>query len=220
MLVAAAAGAAEGDWLIAGRQLAGRGRIGRQWQSPEGNLYTSGLIRLCAGDPSAATLAMVAAVAVHDAVARWTGASAIELKWPNDLMANGAKLAGILLERVGDAVVLGVGVNLVQMPSGLERPVTSVAALGISPPAPIAFAEELSVCVSGWLKRWRSDGLDCIRTAWLARAHPVGTAIAATLADGEYIRGVFNGLSDDCALQMRLADDTVREIHAADVFLI
>ena len=86
--------------------------MGRAWESPAGNHYASGLVRLRPGDPDAATLALVAAVALYDTVVLWADAAAIRLKWPNDLLVAGAKLSGILLERTGDAVVIGFGVNL------------------------------------------------------------------------------------------------------------
>ena len=226
MLAAASAGAAEGYWLIADRQTAGRGRLGRAWDSPSGNLYTSGLVRLQFGDPDAATLALVAAVALHDTVAVW--APAIQLKWPNDLLAGPAKLAGILLERAGGAVVIGIGVNLAHHPLTIDRPVTSLTALGIAPPAPLVFSEMLAEIFSRRLDCWRSHGLSAIRTAWLDRAHPTGTALVANLPDGEAVYGLFDGLTEDCALRLRsatsfgtgLADGTVRVIHAGDVFLI
>lgn len=218
MLIATAADAAEGDWLIADRQTSGRGRMGRTWESPTGNLYASGLVRLRAGDPEAATLALVAGIALFDAIAIWT--PAIQLKWPNDVLIGNAKLSGILLERANDAVVIGFGVNLVHHPEQLDRPVASLVALGIVPPEPLAFLETLSTGFSRWLHCWRSEGLAKIRTEWLGRAHPVGTALVANLPDGDAVDGLFGGLTDECALWLRLADGTVRVIHAGDVFLI
>jgi BirA family transcriptional regulator, biotin operon repressor / biotin---[acetyl-CoA-carboxylase] ligase len=219
MLGLAAAGAAEGDWLITDAQTAGRGRMGRSWDSPIGNLYASGLVRLRPGDPDAATLALVAAVAVHDAVAIW--APAIQLKWPNDVLsANGEKLSGILLERAADAIVIGVGVNLTHHPVGLDRPVTSIAKMGVVPPDSMAFLETLAEIFARWVSTWRGVELSAIRTAWLERAHPVGTALVANLPEGESVEGLFDGLTAACALRLRLADGAVRVIHAGDVFLI
>jgi BirA family transcriptional regulator, biotin operon repressor / biotin---[acetyl-CoA-carboxylase] ligase len=219
MLTMALAGAAEGDWLVADRQTAGRGRMGRGWMSPVGNLYTSGLVRLRPGDPDAATLALVAAVALFDAVALLT--PDIRLKWPNDLLAaDGAKLSGILLERAHDAVVIGFGVNLAHHPDSIGRPVTSIAALGINSPDPVVFVDTLAETFARWLATWRSEELPVIRAAWLARAHPVGTALTASLPDGESVEGLFDGLTPDCALRLCLADGQVRVIHAGDVFLI
>jgi BirA family transcriptional regulator, biotin operon repressor / biotin---[acetyl-CoA-carboxylase] ligase len=220
MLVASASGALEGDWLIADRQTAGRGRIGREWQSPLGNVYASGLVRVRPGEPNAATLALVAAVAIFDTIAMWAAVDTLTLKWPNDLLVNGAKLSGILLERAGDAIVVGFGVNLVAYPDGLGKPVTCLASSGSHPPAPNIFVEALADIFSRWVAVWRGEGLTAIRQAWLARAHAVGTALIVNAPDGDVIEGLFDGLTDDCALRLRLADGAVRVIHAGDVFLI
>ena len=219
MLALAAAGIAEGRWLRAEAQSAGRGRMGRAWHSAPGNLYASTLIRLQRGDPPASTLALVAAVALADTVRGYAPGFALNIKWPNDLLIAGAKLAGILLERSGEAVVIGVGVNLAHHPDGLGRRVTSLAAHGVMPD-PEQFCADLAVQFARWVARWRSEGLAPIRLAWLALAHPPGTALVANLGDGESLEGLFDGLTDDGALRLRLADGSVRVIHAGDVFLI
>src|SRR5438093_256869 len=113
-------GAPEGLWLRAEQQTGGRGRQGRTWLSPPGNLYASTLVRLTAGDPPAATLSLVAGVALHQVTQAYAPEVPLQLKWPNDLLANGAKLAGILLERHEDAVIAGFGVNLAEYPTDLE----------------------------------------------------------------------------------------------------
>jgi hypothetical protein len=122
-------GAPEGLWLRAERQTGGRGRQGREWHSPPGNLYASTLVRLAPGDPPAPTLALVAAVALHEVASAFAGEAGIEIKWPNDLLVAGAKLSGILLERLDDAVVVGFGVNLLDHPDETTRPATSFAML-------------------------------------------------------------------------------------------
>ena len=170
-------------------------------------------MRLNAGDPPAPTLALVAAVALHEATALYAGG--IRIKWPNDLVAGPAKLAGILLERADDAVVIGFGVNLAHHPTDIERPATSIAALAGAAPEPGAFLDALVDTFARWLGRWRSDGVAAVRKAWLAAAHPAGTALTAA---GEL--GLFDGLDETGALRLRLADGAVRVIHAGDVFLI
>lgn len=219
MLALAANGAAEGLWLRADRQTGGRGRQGRVWQSPPGNFYGSTLVRLRSGDPAAATLALVVAVALDEAVGVYAPGADLAIKWPNDLLLGGAKLAGILLERAGDAVVIGVGVNLAHHPADLDRRVTSLAAHGPAPD-PAEFAQTLADTFARWLGRWRGEGLGVIRDAWTARAHPPGTALAVNLPDGERAEGLFERLDSDGALILRLADGRVRAIHAGDVFLI
>jgi BirA family biotin operon repressor/biotin-[acetyl-CoA-carboxylase] ligase len=219
MIALAASGAEEGLWLRAERQTAGRGRQGRAWVSPPGNLYASTIVRLRPGDPPPATLAMVAAVALDEVVRTVLPGGDLSIKWPNDLLLGGAKLSGILLERAGNAVVIGIGVNLVHHPEGLPRPVTSLAAHDV-PVDPEPFLEMLADGFARWLERWRGEGLDPVRRRWVERAHPKGTALTANLPDGAAVEGLFDGLDSDGALVLRLADGTSRVIHAADVFLI
>lgn len=211
----AAEGAPDGSWLRADRQTGGRGRQGRDWHSPQGNLHASTLVRLQPSDPPAPTLALVAAVALHELCAALLPDRYVSIKWPNDILVGGAKLAGILLERRGDAVVIGMGVNLAHHPEGLPRPATSLAAAAGAAPEPAAFLEMLAESFARWLLRWRSEGLEPVRAAWLAAAHPVGTALSTS--EGE---GLFDGLDEDGALRLRLADGRSRVIHAGDVFLV
>ena len=208
-------GAAEGLWLRAGRQTGGKGRQGREWHSPAGNLYASTLVRLRPGDPPAPTLALVAAVALQEVISAYLPVHQVMIKWPNDLLVEGAKLAGILLERADDAVVIGMGVNLSHHPDGLDRPVTSLCALTGSTPEPGAFLEILADSFARWLGRWRGEGLPRIRSTWLLAAHPIGTALSTNAGEG-----LFEGLDETGALRLRLADGTSRVIHAGDVFLI
>ncbi|RYD54503.1 MAG: biotin--[acetyl-CoA-carboxylase] ligase [Sphingomonadales bacterium] len=213
----ARSGASEGLWLRAERQNAGKGRQGRAWASPQGNLYVSTLVRVRPGEPPPATLALVAAIALEEAVSLFLSRDAV-IKWPNDLLIDGAKLSGILLERVDDAVIIGFGVNLAHHPTDTDRIATSLAAHAPAPD-PEVFAETLAEIFARWLSRWR-DGIAPVRDRWLARAHPPGTALTARLADGSSVDGLFDGLSADGALMLRLADGTVRAIHAGDVFLL
>jgi BirA family biotin operon repressor/biotin-[acetyl-CoA-carboxylase] ligase len=211
----ARAGAPEGIWLRAGRQTGGRGREGREWDSPAGNFHASTLVRLASGDPPAPSLALVAAVALHEVASAFAPDREVIVKWPNDLLAEGAKLAGILLEREADAVVIGFGVNLAHFPPRLERPATSLALLAGAAPDPAVFLDALAAAFARWLGRWRGEGLLAIRRQWLAVAHPPGTALAAG-----GVEGLFDGLDEGGALRLRLADGATRLVHAGDVFLI
>jgi BirA family transcriptional regulator, biotin operon repressor / biotin---[acetyl-CoA-carboxylase] ligase len=211
-------GAPEGSWLRAERQTGGRGRQGREWHSPTGNLYASTLVRLRPGDPPAPTLALVAAVALHEVASAFAGGARIEIKWPNDLMVAGAKLSGILLERLEDSVIVGFGVNLADHPDQTVRPATSLAALG-GAPDPALFLEVLAESFARWLALWREEGLAPIRARWLACAHPPGTALSTHTASGAWVEGVFDGLDEGGALRLRLADGSAQVIHAGDVFL-
>ena len=220
LLASARADAPEGCWLRAERQLAGRGRQGRSWASPPGNLYASTLVRLRPDDPAAATLALLAAVALDDAIGVFLpDRTALTLKWPNDLLLAGMKLSGILLERADNAVVIGIGVNLAHHPDLPDRPTTSLAAQGVTV-APSTLCDVLVETMARWLARWRGEGLAPVRARWLARAHPPGTALTARLPDGIAIDGLFDGLDADGALVLRLAAGDRRVIHAADVFLL
>jgi len=216
----ARAGEAEGVWLRAERQSGGRGRQGREWHSPPGNLYASTLVRLRPGDPPAPTLALVAAVALHEVASAFTAAGIpIEIKWPNDLLVAGAKLSGILLERIDDAIVVGFGVNLSDHPDEIARPAINLGMLG-GVPDPARFLDILAASFARWVGRWRDEGLEPIREAWLAAAHPRGTALSTHTASGAWVEGVFDGLDEGGALRLRLADGSSQVIHAGDVFLI
>ncbi|MBU6253636.1 MAG: biotin--[acetyl-CoA-carboxylase] ligase, partial [Alphaproteobacteria bacterium] len=123
-------------------------------------------------------------------------------------------------ERAGDgAVVIGMGVNLAFHPSDLPRPVTSLAAQGAEVPVAL-FQQELADRFAAWLAIWRGQGLSAIADEWLARAHPIGTSLSVTEANGMVTPGSFAGLAADGALQLRLADGQVRAIHAGDIFLV
>jgi BirA family biotin operon repressor/biotin-[acetyl-CoA-carboxylase] ligase len=137
------------------------------------------------------------------------------LKWPNDLLLGGVKVAGILLERQGDRVVIGFGVNLAAAPQIAQR---SAAHLG-GMIAPEAFAPLLAGSMSRMLRLWRSSDPADFARAWLARAHPAGTELSVHGADSEIVRGRFDGIDPEGTLRLRLPDGTVRAIHAADVTL-
>jgi len=218
----ARSGEGEGFWLRAERQISGRGRQGRSWDSVTGNLFASTLVRLGDGDPPPASLALVVSLALYDAVAAFlpeVARASLALKWPNDLMLDGGKLSGILLEREGNAVVIGVGVNLARHPEGLDRPVTSLANHMMAP-SPDIFLRELAERFAEWLAKWREPGLGAIRDQWLLRAHPPGSALTVHDPAGRALEGVFDGLEADGALRLRLADGSVHVMHAGDVFLV
>ncbi|AMK18551.1 biotin--[acetyl-CoA-carboxylase] ligase [Sphingobium sp. MI1205] len=219
MLALAEQGVPEGAWLRAGRQIGGRGRMGRAWESPEGNLYCSTLVRLRPGDPPPHLLALVAANAVHALVAPLCAGQA-QIKWPNDVLVDGAKIAGILLERAGDAVVVGIGINVTGHPTGLDRPVTSLAAQGASEAEAGILIQRLAELFGHWVAVWRAQGLDPVRTHWLLNAHPKGTAMRVVQPDGEVVEGSFGTLDTQGMLILRLANGDARAIHAGDILLI
>lgn len=215
--IAGARAVAEGYWLVADRQSEGRGRQGRAWLDAPGNFMGSTVVNLQPGDPPAASLSFVAAIAVYEVVVNHVASpQSLVIKWPNDLMLAGAKLAGILLERVGDAAVVGVGVNLAAAPELADRTARHLAE---NAPAPDrdAFARELAASFDREVDRWRQFGLDPLFARVLAASHPPGSRLTVHGADGARLTGEFCGLEPDGALRLRLADGTVHAVHAGDV---
>jgi len=207
----------EGYWLVADRQSSGRGRQGRSWLDGPGNFMGSTAVRLLPQDPAPSSLSFVAALAVYEAVlAHLATPLSLHLKWPNDVLLDGAKLAGILLERAGDAAVIGIGVNLAWAPELAGRATGHLKTIGPAPDRD-AFARDLVVSFDRELDRWRQFGLEPILSRWLAAAHPVGAQLAVHTPDQERIAGTFDGLEPDGALRLALADGSARVIHAGDV---
>lgn len=210
---------AEGDWLVADRQTAGKGRQGRTWLDAHGNFMGSTVVRPDVGDPPAASLALLCGLALHEVVAPLMPPLAVALlKWPNDLMVGPAKLAGILLERVGDAVIVGIGVNLAKATQVYGRETIALAEFG---PAPDRdhFAVSLALQLNLELDRWRSFGLDPMIRRWLAVAHSIGTPLVIGEPGEPPLNGQFAGLTADGALQLHMADGSTRVIHAGEVRL-
>ena len=207
----------DGHWVITDRQTAGRGRRGRVWNDGAGNYMGSVLVK---ASGQVQQLSFVAALALHDALAALTGQPPrFTLKWPNDVLLDGTKCSGILLERQGDALVIGMGINLAHHPTSTERPATSLAAAGLAVPTPAALLDELAAAFAHWRHIWARDGFAPIRAAWVARASGIGSRIVARLGS-ESPEGLFTGLADDGALLMRLDDGSTRAIHAGEVFAL
>jgi BirA family transcriptional regulator, biotin operon repressor / biotin---[acetyl-CoA-carboxylase] ligase len=227
-------------WIVATEQTAGRGRRGRIWQTPRGNLGAS-LLRVLdrASAAHAASLGFVAGLALHEALNLLLPDAAVDialdggtlaaraprnrfaLKWPNDLMADGAKLAGIMLESewLADgrlAVVVGIGVNIVAAPQGLPYPATSLAALGVESDAATVFAS-LSEAWHEYEAVWDNGaGMPEIRRLWLARAMGLGAPVSLQ-AGGRVLRGTFESIDDDGRLVIRLPGGGREAITAAEV---
>jgi len=205
----------EGDWLIALDQDAGRGRQGRKWESGSGNFYGSTLVKLQSGDPPAPSLSLVAGLALIEAIDAAVPSQPLMLKWPNDLLLLGKKLAGILLERSGDRVAVGFGVNLSTAPELKDR---QIAALN-GQLTPNAFAPLLAGSFVRLLKLWRENAPALMVQAWLSRAHPVGTRLTVHASADEQMTGRFDGLEPDGALRLVLNDGSVSIVRAGDVLL-
>ncbi len=214
-LISAAQTGAQECAVMADRQTAGRGRGGRAWQAPAGNLNLSILLRPGPVPLQAAAWSLLAGVAVFDAVAGQGGRN-LQLKWPNDLMLGGAKLAGVLIDSaltpagMIDWLVIGTGVNIAAAPTLPDRPTTCLAQHGAAPtPATLAHG------IIAALDHWRARGHADTRDAWLARAHPLGTTLRVHHGS-EMIEGRFAGLADDGSLMLQNGP----AFASGDVFLV
>ena len=172
-------------------------------------------MQLRADDPPAQTLSLAAGLALIEALDVAVPEQPLMLKWPNDLMLSGKKLAGILLERSGERVVLGFGINLAAAPELKDRQAASLD--GQLQPA--AFAPLLAGSFSRILALWRSSETSALVRAWEHRAHLVGTKLSVHLNNDEQISGRFAGLDPDGALRLQMDDGSTEVVRAADVFL-
>ena len=217
----AEAGAAGPVWIMALRQSAGRGRRGRAWQTAEGNLAATLLLYPDAPPAVTGQLSFAAALAVADLATHFAPDAAIAVKWPNDVLAEGRKLAGILLE-AGSAIsgrnwlAIGIGINLASHPEGTEFPATSLAQLGIASPQAEDALSVLAARFAHWYDVWIEGGFGSLRMQWLARAKGVGTHIRARLPQ-ETLEGVFEGIDESGALLLN-EGGRVRAIAAGEVF--
>ena len=208
-------------WISTQSQDAGRGRRGSAWTSEPGNLYASLLL----GDPSpppvAPQLSFVAALALHDAIAECAAQTGpmLAVKWPNDLLIGGAKVAGILIEGESEpafAVVIGFGVNCASHPGATPYPATDLAAAGAMV-APSRLLAALAQAMQTRLAQWRrGQGFAAIRADWLKRAAGLDRDIRVRLPDRE-LTGLFEGLDDAGRLLVR-GPAGVTTVTAGEVF--
>ena len=210
-------------WLRADRQTAGRGRRGRAWVSPTGNLAATLLISPDKPASECAQLSFVTAIAAADAASTFVPSADVKVKWPNDVLAGGKKLAGILLESASGTtatptyLAIGVGMNLAHFPPDTEFPATSLAALAVAVPSASAAVTQLAAHFAKWYDVWMTKGFTPIQDAWLARAAGLGTRIRARLTNEE-TSGMFEGIDHTGALILREAQDRTRLISAGEVF--
>ena len=207
-------------WIAARKQTAGRGRQGRAWSSPVGNLSATLLIGRDEAPGDLAKLSFHASLAVADLLIHFAPGAEVATKWPNDALLNGKKAAGILLENFGPGggykanLAIGIGINLAGHPDAAESrwPPTSLAAeTGTAP----EFEAALNVLAQR-LDHWLGVGeFATIRAAWLARATHLGQPIEARLPD-ETLGGIFEDVDADGALVLNTPDG-IRRIHAADI---
>ncbi len=209
-------------WIMAERQTAGRGRRGRAWHAPAGNFAATLLLRPQMPPPARALHSFIAALALADALAMATGTPArFSLKWPNDVLLDGQKLAGILLESRGDLLLIGIGVNLAAAPDPARLEAGALAPVALAPAtdcriAPAQFLDLLAPAFARHAATFAAHGFAPIRRAWLARAAHLGGEIRVR-AGGACLTGRFETLDEHGALVLDTGSG-LRRIAAGDVF--
>jgi len=213
-------------WITARRQTAGRGRRGRKWESESGNLASTLLLLTRKSPAEAAQLTFAASLAVADLVDRYVPPALVTIKWPNDVLLDGRKTSGILIES-GPApsgglwLAVGIGVNLSQTPGETERPATCIAEHlnhGVaSAPTVDEAAKALAETFGVWLDRWTTLGFQPILDAWTARTPGLHGPCTARLTN-ETLSGTADGVEADGSLRLKLPDGSLRVISAGDVF--
>jgi BirA family biotin operon repressor/biotin-[acetyl-CoA-carboxylase] ligase len=209
-------------WILAGEQTAGRGRRARPWSSPPGNFHGTLAMRVTEPPATVALRSFAAALALRDALVTLTGLpQAFALKWPNDVLLNGGKLAGILLESSGETLAIGIGVNLIAAPPpealepGAVLPVSLLEETGLRL-APEAFLDALAPAYAAREAAFRAKGFSALRPDWLANAARLGETITARTGT-ETRHGIFEGIDAEGNLILRQSDATLA-IPAAEVF--
>lgn len=218
------AGAQPIEVIWAREQTAGRGRDGRSWVSPPGNLYATFVVRAEPGRPSP-QLAFVAALAAGDAIlALCAPPCDLRYKWPNDILISGRKAAGILIEcstgkRGHDRLAIGIGINVEHVPDGTAWPATCLRAETGAAVTVEALLERLAETFAARLESWRKEGFPRLRADWMARAFGVGERLSARLPGGAVYDGTFHELDPDGALVLDLGAQGLRSIPAGEVML-
>lgn len=223
LVALAGRGEPEGLAVLARQQTKGRGSRGRDWASPVGNLCLSVLLRPGGEAAESGRWALLAGLALHDALAAFLPEpAALQLKWPNDVLLHGRKLAGILIDSASDRrerlawLVIGFGANLAARPDLVDRP-TGCLAEETTPPPPEQVARLLLNRLAVWRQARALSGFAAIRDAWLARAHPIGVRLAVRF-EGSAAEGGFAGLDEDGSLLLLTADG-VRKVRTGEVLL-
>ncbi|MDX2027259.1 MAG: biotin--[acetyl-CoA-carboxylase] ligase [Alphaproteobacteria bacterium] len=212
---AAEEGEAEGLVVWALKQTSGRGRHGRMWESPEGNLYCSVLLRPQAGPQSFGQYGFLTALALGDAVRALLPNAAITFKWPNDVLVNGKKISGILLEAGEGWLVVGMGLNVRHHPQETLYPATSLSSENAIQQELTVILDQLLECLWHWYGLMQAQGFEPLRAAWLQQAQK--GRLSVRMPDG-VVEGNFDSIDQQGHLQLILADGTERVIATGDVF--
>ena len=207
-------------WVLAEEQMKGRGRRGRNWISPKGNFYASLVYEPQAPIAEFAQRSFIAALSLWDALVAEGDVPGLSMKWPNDVLLDGRKLAGILLETEGRALIVGIGINLANAPkpeeldAGALASVTLLEATG-AVIGPESLLDHLASIYAGWEAVLSQQGFAPVRDAWLARASGIGEKVTARLADRSET-GIFDGIDANGALLLRQESGTLT-LPAADI---
>ncbi|HEU0118030.1 MAG TPA: biotin--[acetyl-CoA-carboxylase] ligase [Alphaproteobacteria bacterium] len=213
---AAENGETEGLVVWALQQTAGRGRHGRTWQSPAGNLFCSILLRPKESLQKIGCYSFLVANAMYDTVRQCLPVADITLKWPNDVLVEGKKIGGILLETVGDALIVGVGLNVMEYPEEALFPSTSLRAEGAKARTLDEVLDMLLQNIRHWYGVMQKDGFEPIRQDWLKHAQKGPLSVKLP---NEVLQGEFAGLGATGDLRLKLADGSERAIATGDVFI-
>jgi BirA family transcriptional regulator, biotin operon repressor / biotin---[acetyl-CoA-carboxylase] ligase len=214
-----------GDFIVwAKQQTKGKGRYGKQWVSPEGNLYLSLLLTSITDVNRASELSFVTAVAVGEALMALTSREKVGYKWPNDILFNGKKLGGILLESEVssrnselDFMVIGLGINIKHFPEKVDYPATSLLAEDYADIISDQLLDTIMQHFCYWLGQWQSQGFSVIRQTWLQKAINLGNVITVNTPN-ERLSGVFETLREDGSLELKLAGGQICLISSGEVF--
>ena len=208
-------------WISADEQTKGRGRLGRHWSSPAGNLAATLLHPTTAEPGQAALYGFAASLAVAESIERYRPTKPVTLKWPNDVLVGGAKISGLLIEREAEALLVGIGVNLLGHPANTPYPATHLVAemhnFDLQGAEPLftgarAFLAILSNEITQRFLQLEKGSFERIRRDWLIRAHGLGERLTVN-----GVTGVFTDLGVDGALCLSLSDGTKHRVHAGDV---
>ena len=204
-------------WLVSDEQTGGRGRLGRNWISPRGNLYSTLLLPVAAQQAIVPQLGFVVALAVRNALSTFVPTAVIQLKWPNDCLAGGAKISGILSEVLAPGVLaIGCGINVEHAPEGLRYPATSLRKLGSSASVNEVFAA-YRAAFSSVLALWRDGaGFGAVREQWQSHAIGVGERVAVSTEE-IMVEGIYTGIADDGALLLTRSDGRQQTFHAGEL---
>lgn len=214
-------------WIMAKTQSSGRGRRGREWVSQQGNLFCTAVYQVSEDAQHDAQKSFVAALAIYDTLTDYVSSSLLSIKWPNDVLLDGKKVSGILLERLPGGLCVGIGVNLLSKPDSVTDQETAcvidyIDESLINDPEPILEMPEpvfaiLASKFTQWTQRHDEDGFSPIRDAWLSRAAGMGAKVRVNLAKDSFT-GYAEGLSEDGALMIKMENGDARLIHAGDIF--